>query len=79
MSVKLSENEKRMLRLCKETPRSSQEIKEALGHVSLSGSDRRSLSRLLEFGLLEMTIPGKPRSKNQRYRTTKNGRLVLEN
>ena len=32
---------------------------------------------LLETGLLEMTIPSKPRSSRQRYRTTEAGKKVL--
>ena len=35
------------------------------------------LSPLLETGLLEMTIPAKRRSPQQRYRTTAKGRQVL--
>ncbi len=37
------------------------------------------LHPLLEAGLLELTIPDKPRSPKQRYRTTAAGRAVLEN
>lgn len=40
---------------------------------------REYLHPLLEEGLLEMTIPDKPRSSKQRYRTTPAGRAVLEN
>lgn len=36
------------------------------------------LSPLLATGLLEMTIPDKPPSAQQRYRTTAKGRQVLE-
>ena len=35
------------------------------------------LEPLLDAGWLEMTIPDKPRSSNQRYRTTDAGRQVL--
>ena len=33
---------------------------------------------LIETGLLEMTIPDKPRSRMQRYRTTEAGLAMLE-
>ncbi|MCL2788844.1 MAG: hypothetical protein FWD59_10215 [Micrococcales bacterium] len=38
---------------------------------------RRHIAPLVEQGLLAMTIPDAPRSKNQRYRTTEKGRAAL--
>jgi hypothetical protein len=37
------------------------------------------IAPLLDAGLLEMTIPDKPRSSKQRYRTTEAGRALLVN
>ena len=36
------------------------------------------LKPLLEDGLLEMTVPEKPRSSKQRYQTTEKGRAVIQ-
>lgn len=36
------------------------------------------LNPLLDAGLLEMTVPDKPRSSRQRYRTTAAGVRLLE-
>jgi len=36
------------------------------------------LDSLLEAGLLEMTIPDKPRSGKQRYRLTERGRWFMK-
>lgn len=38
---------------------------------------KEHLHVLLDFGLLEMTIPDKPRSSRQRYRLTAKGREFL--
>lgn len=63
------------LLLFMDTPmgRSSREVAEFLG---LSGSSvaTRRIKPLMEKGFLERTIPDKPYSKNQRYRTTDEGR-----
>jgi predicted transcriptional regulator len=57
--------------------------KSFLGIMSQVGRKDRTKFRtkfikpLVESGLLEMTIPDKPRSSKQRYRTTDLGRKVL--
>lgn len=65
--------ERHILRVCSEQPISSAEIAEALGHKSLSGNVRKALPRLREAGLLEYTIPDKPKSHLQKYRLTEKG------
>jgi predicted transcriptional regulator len=37
------------------------------------------LNPLIEAGFIEMTVPDKPRSSKQRYRTTPAGRAFIEN
>ena len=48
---------------CSKKPLSSSEIANVLGHKKLSGNIRKALSRLKQAGLLEFTIPAKPKSK----------------
>lgn len=53
------------------------QIQQALG-LTHSGHFRAMYLRpALEAGLIEMTVPDKPRSKNQRYRLTTAGREYL--
>ena len=53
--------------------------------MALTGRTNRTkfrdqvLNPLIEAGFIEMTVPDKPRSPKQRYRTTPAGRAVLEN
>ncbi|TLU81693.1 MAG: hypothetical protein FDX21_11530 [Chlorobium sp.] len=49
------------------------DLRLAAGYSSRSGNFKRSLEKLIDKGLIEMTIPDKPRSKKQSYRLTEKG------
>lgn len=53
------------------TPRSRQEIASFLGISSVSYAIRVHIMPLVERGLIEMTLPKTPRSRQQRYRRVK--------
>ena len=42
-----------------------------------TGDFRKRLARLLDAELLEMTVPAKPRSPQQKYRLTAKGRAAV--
>ena len=73
----LSAKEIAMLQACLDAPVAAEALMAAAGHVSRTGQFRRYLQRLLDDGLLELTVPGKPRSPAQKYRLTEKGRGVL--
>lgn len=57
--------------------RSMSEISKHLGAKSYSTLGRAYLRPMIAKNLVEFTIPDKPTNKNQRYRTTENGRRYL--
>ena len=69
-NVEFSEKEKKILCICKK-PRSRQEIAELLGYKNIK-SIKMEMEELLETGWLNMTIPDKPKSKNQKYIVAEN-------
>jgi ATP-dependent DNA helicase RecG len=50
-----------------------------VGRTNRTKFRNQVITPLIDAGLIEMTIPDKPRSPKQRYRTTEVGRAVLEN
>ena len=76
----ISWSERRIMEACLASPRSTPELLTALGYAVRTGNFKRGLARLMAMDLLEMSMPGKPRSKNQKYRLTAKGRdwLVKE-
>ena len=58
--------EKAILKFC-EKPKSRQEIQEYLGFKSRNNLIYRYIRPLLKKGKLELTIPDKPHSQNQKY------------
>ena len=75
----LSIVEHRLLKECTDEPQNTPNLLNTFGYKTRPGGFKVALNRLLALGFLEMTIPDKPRSKKQRYRTTPAGRAVLQN
>ncbi|MEZ4777553.1 MAG: putative DNA binding domain-containing protein [Bacteroidia bacterium] len=61
------------------TPKSKAEILARLGYKNHFDNYRRYIAPLIENHWLEMTIPDKPSSRNQKYLTTDEGREILQN
>jgi hypothetical protein len=59
------------------TARTREELQKAVGLRDREHFRKTYLEQLLVAGWLEMTIPDKPRSSKQRYRTTDLGRKTL--
>lgn len=74
----LTEIEQQILKLCQKVPLSTREVASRLGHKSISGNLKKAFPRLIESGLLQYTIPDKPRSSKQKYKTTDVGQAVLK-
>ena len=77
MGRDLNETEQRILDVLKDGPLATQGIAAALGHVGLSGAVKLALAGLETAGLIELTIPEKPRSRKQMRRLTPAGRAAL--
>ncbi len=60
------------------SPRSTLELLGHLGYKTRTRNYKTAIRKLLETLYVEMTIPDKPRSKNQKYRLTEKGRGRIE-
>ena len=63
----------RILLFIAESPRKSSEITDFLGVSRVYGNLARRLNTLLDDKLIALTIPGKPRSRLQKYKITAKG------
>jgi ATP-dependent DNA helicase RecG len=66
-----------MLRICAREPASSKELLAATGYSARTGHFKRSLEKLIHEDLIMMTIPDKPRSRQQKYRLSEKGKSLL--
>ena len=73
----LSAKEIAILQACLDGAVPADALLGAAGYSSRTGHFRRRFNRLLREGLLEMTVPDKPRSPIQKYRLTEKGRAAI--
>ena len=77
VQVGLGAREVAMLLACVERTATSKELQAVAGYAGRTRSFESRLNGLLHDGLLEMTVPDKPRSSIQKYRLTDEGRAAL--
>lgn len=70
----LSETERQILAFLSDGPKGRQEIEQHLGLTGRSGHIFKVLGHLRELELIALTIPDRPRSKNQRMKLTVRGK-----
>ena len=73
----LSKVERDIIAACQINDQSGSELLAKTGYTTRTGNFKKTLTKLVDQRLVEMTIPDKPRSRKQRYRLTKLGRGVL--
>lgn len=73
----LPEIEQKILVFVEQTPKQRPDIAAHLGVNSRSGNLYRAILHLREMRAIELTIPDKPQSKNQKMRLTAKGREIL--
>ncbi|WP_370832460.1 ATP-binding protein [Clostridium sp.] len=64
----LNKTERAVVDLLEKNILSKVQIANELGYKTVSGNLKEAIKNLLELGLIELTIPDKPKSKNQKYR-----------
>ena len=77
MQVELGARDAALVRACAAAAAAGKELQHAGGYAGRTRSFERRLNRLLSAGLIEMTVPDKPRSPVQRYRVTDKGRAAI--
>ena len=77
-TAELADKEVAMLRACRRTGATAEELRAAAGYARRTSAFRQRLEHLLENGLVRMTLAHKPSSSLQRYRITSKGTALLE-
>ena len=77
--IKLSDTDIKILTICAEKSCSTSEIIKELGYKLKPGSYKKSLKKLKNLELLFQTIPEKPTSPDQKYRTKEDIVKIIKN
>ncbi|MDU2124094.1 MAG: hypothetical protein E7E64_16440, partial [Clostridium celatum] len=64
----LNKTERAVVDLLANNILSKTQIAHELGYKTVSGNLKEAIKNLLELDLIELTIPDKPKSKNQKYK-----------
>jgi predicted HTH transcriptional regulator len=75
--VVLTVVERNLLAGCQHGPKTAKDLLVVVGYKNRTGNFKRSLTKLIETRLLELTMPDKPNSRFQKYRLTDKGRAKL--
>lgn len=73
----LSQTELRILKLLANQPLGLSKILADFGYSTVTRNIRNAINKLLGIGLISYTLPNKPRSKNQQYKITESGEIIL--
>lgn len=73
----LNRTEQRVLQSLFSESKNRPQIAKELRYLGRSGNLLRAIRRLRALGLVELTIPDKPKSRNQKLRLTKKGKAVV--
>lgn len=72
----LSGDQVEVLRTCM-AEMSISELMDSAGRMNRTKFRNSVIAPLMQAGLIEMTIPDRPQSSNQKYRVTERGRALL--
>ncbi len=75
--IRMSEMMKKIIMLLID-PKSTPQLLAKLGYPRRTRNYEAAIKGLLDFKLIEMTLPDKPRSKNQQYRLTEKGKDLID-
>ena len=75
--VELLNWQREVMKYCFDDEKTGNEIMKIAGYSSRTGNFKKGLQRLLDYQLLELTIPDKPRSRLQRYQLTEAGQKLV--
>ncbi|HNV57935.1 MAG TPA: ATP-binding protein [Smithellaceae bacterium] len=75
--VELLNWQREVMKYCFDDEKTGNEIMKIAGYSSRTGNFKKGLQRLLDYQLLELTIPDKPQSRLQKYRLTDKGRRLI--